>query len=213
MVKREMRGKYLITFLLTASVFALGIFLGIIMSDYKITKIYGYERELMNNFLRQNLQSELMENDVCNFSNSGLVSQELFKVGDRLDALEKDLGKDHQEVISLKKYYILLEVKDYLFFKKVNEKCNGEFILNLFFYSNDPKKCEKCEDQGFVLSYARAKNDNIRTYSFDVDLGLDVVNYLADYHKIENVPSVVFYDKVYTGFLDTEKVESIIKNE
>lgn len=210
MVKREVRGKYLIAFLLTASVFALGIFLGIIISDYKISKIYDYERDLMTNFLVQDIQGELMEEDPCKFVSTGLASQELFKVGDRLDALEKDLGKDDEQVISLKKYYNLIEIRDYLFYKKVNEGCDGEFILNLFFYSNDQKKCEKCEDQGFVLSYVRAKNDKIRTYSFDVDLGLPTVDYLTKFYNVNEIPSVVFNEEVYYGFLDTEKVEEIV---
>lgn len=205
-----MRGRYLLAFLLTASVFALGIFLGIIMSDYKITKIYDYERELMTNFLVQDIQSDLMEEDPCNFVSTGLASQELFRVGDRLDALEKDLGKDDEQVIGLKKYYNLIEIRDYLFYKKVNEECHKDFVLNLFFYSNDQKKCEKCEDQGFVLSYVRTKNDKIRTYSFDVDLGLPAIDYLTKFYKINDVPSVVFNEDVYYGFLDTEKVEEIV---
>lgn len=211
MVKREIKGRYLTAFLLTASVFALGIFLGIIMSDYKVSKIYNYERDLMTNFLVQDIQSELMEEDPCKFVSTELASQELFKVGDRLDALEKDLGKDDEQVVSLKKYYNLLAVRDYLFYKKVNEECDKDFILNLFFYSNDPKKCEKCEDQGFVLSYVRAKNDKIRTYSFDVDLGLPAVDYLVKFYNVNEVPSVVFNEDVYYGFLDTEKVEEIIE--
>lgn len=209
MVKREIRGRYLVAFLLTASVFVLGIFLGIIISDVKISKIYGYERELMINLVTQDVQSALLEGGTCKFVDNSVVSQELFKVGDRLDALEKELGKDDENVISLKNYYIILEVKDYLFFKKLNDECDGGYILNLFFYSNDPKKCGGCKDQGFVLSYARAKNEKIRTYSFDVDLELPVIQYLVDYYDIEGVPSVVFNGEVINGFVDAEKVDEI----
>src|SRR3989338_1900549 len=130
MVKREIRGRYFVAFLLTASIFVLGIFLGIIMSDFKTSKIYSYERDLMTNLITQDIQSELLEADPCSFISSGLVSQELFIVGDRLDALEKELGKDDEQVIGLKQYYTLLEVKDYLYFKKVNDECNATFILN-----------------------------------------------------------------------------------
>ena len=200
-------------FLLTASIFVLGIFLGIIMSDFKTSKIYSYERDLMTNLITQDIQSELLEADPCSFISSGLVSQELFIVGDRLDALEKELGKDDEQVIGLKQYYTLLEVKDYLYFKKVNDECNATFILNLFFYSNDHKKCERCEDQGFVLSYARIKNDNIRTYSFDSDIDIPVVNYLVAYYNVTELPTNVFNGEVYHGFINTEKVEDIIENE
>lgn len=212
MVKREIRGRYFVAFLLTVSIFVLGVFFGMIMSDFKTSKIYDSERELMTNFLVQDVQSELLTTDPCKFVTSGLVSQELFKVGDRLTALENELGKNNPQVLSLKRYYTILQLKDYLFFKKVNEKCNSKFILNLFFYSNDHKKCEKCEDQGFVLSYVRAKNDNIRTYSFDIDLEMPIVQYLTHYYNVTGIPSVVFNEQVYTGFVTTERAEGIIQN-
>ena len=82
--------------------------------------------------------------------------------------------------------------------------------MNLFFYSNDQKKCERCDDQGFVLSYARTKDGNIRTYSFDVDLGLPVVDYFVNYYNVTEVPVTVFGDHVYRGFLSTEEVDVIV---
>ncbi len=212
MVGREIKGRYLVAFLLTACIFVLGIFFGIIMSDVKTSKIYDYERELMTNFLVQDVQSDLLVSDPCKFADSGLVSQELFKVGDRLDALERENGKGDEQVISLKRYYTALQVKDYLFFKKVNEECDGNFILNLFFYSNDPKVCEKCQDQGFVLSYVRTNNENLRTYSFDVDLDMPLVQYLVGYYNVTEVPTVIFNDQVYYGFMSRERAEDIIEN-
>ena len=57
MVKRQIKGRYVLAFLLTAVVFVLGIFLGIVMSDFKVSKIYGYERDLMTNLLMQDVRS------------------------------------------------------------------------------------------------------------------------------------------------------------
>ena len=212
MVKREIKGRYFIAFLLTLAVFALGIFFGIIMSDIKVSKIYDSERSLMTNLLVQDIQNQLFLSDTpCGFVNDGLVSDELFKVGDRLTALENDLGKNDPGVLSLKTYYTVLQAKDFLFYNNVNKKCGNKTILNLFFYSNDPKKCDRCEDQGFILSYLRANNENIRTYSFDVDLEIPLIKYLVKSHNITSVPAVVFNDKVYTGFLDKETAEGIIR--
>ncbi|MBI2148699.1 hypothetical protein HYU23_03385 [Candidatus Woesearchaeota archaeon] len=210
MVNREIKGKYFIAFLLTASIFVLGIFLGIIMSDFKMSRIYDYEVGLMTNFLVQDVQSQLINENPCDFVNSGLVSQELFEVGDRVTALEKDLGKKDDRVLSLKKYYTVLQVKDYLFFKNVNEKCNSNYILNLFFYSNDPRVCERCEDQGFVLGYLRADNINIRTYSFDVNLDLPIVKYLISYYNVTVTPTVIFNDKVYSGFISADQLNKLL---
>ncbi len=187
--------------------------LGIVLSDYKVNKIYDSERELMTNFLFQDVETALISNDPCKFSNSSLVSTVLFNSGDRLISLEKDLGKNDVKVISLKKYYTILQVKDFLFYKKVAKQCDTDIVLNLFFYSNDPKKCEKCEDQGFVLTYLRAKYPNVRTYSFDVDLNLSVVDHLKELYGVTKVPSVVFDEDVYSGFVDNDRAEEIIKRK
>ncbi len=183
------------------------------MSDFKTGTIYSYERDLMMNLLAQDVQDKILQEDPCKFVDSNLVSQELFRIGDRVDALELEKGKSDEQVISLKRYYTLLEAKDYLFFKKINEKCDSEYNLNLFFYSNDPKKCPQCQDQGFVLSYARTKDENMRTYSFDVDLDLPVVQYLVLAYNVTEVPTNVFNEEVYTGFLDNSEVDEIIEND
>ncbi len=211
MVKREIKGRYFVAFLLTTSIFVLGIFLGIIMSDYKTSKIYDYERELATTFLIQNVQSELLASDPCKFINTSFLSNELFIVGDRLTSLEKDLGKTNKNVLSLKKYYMVLQLKNYLFLKKVNKDCGEKFILNLFFYSNDPLTCETCVDQGFVLTYLRAKNDRIRTYSFDMDLDMPLIKYLSEYYNVTTLPTVVFNDTVYSSFISKERAEELLK--
>jgi len=206
MVDRKFRGRYFIAFILTLFIFLIGIYFGSYMSDIKINKINSFERDLARNYLLYDVQNELLGSDPCSFVNSTFISYDIFSVGNRLEALEGERGKNDEEVISLKKYYTLLEIREYLFYKKVNKECNSDFILNLFFYSNDPEKCPKCQDQGLVLNYARQIDNTLRTYSFDVDLDMPTVNHLMTYYGVIEIPATVVMDTTYNTFLDYDNI-------
>ena len=213
MVERNIKGRYFIAFVLTASIFIIGILIGNLMGQYKVSKIYESQRDLTTQFLTQGLQSDLLLETPCNFINNELVSSDLFNVGRRLDALERERGSKDLDVISLKKYYTALQLRDYLYFKKANTECNSSYLLNLFFYSNDKDKCPECGDQGLILTYARNKNKKLRTYSFDVDVDSPLINYLIKGYNITSVPSVSFNDKLFFKFVDKNETMDIIEQK
>lgn len=211
MVKREIYGRYFIALVFTIVIFITGILVGSLMTGKKVTKIYESERELTTQFLVQDLRNTLLLSEPCKFVESKFVSGELFEIGRRLGALEREKGSSNPDVLSLKKYYTALELNDLLYFRQVNNRCGKKFILNLFFYSNNPERCGKCNDQGLVLAYARTKHENIRTYSFDVDLDSPLIEHLKELYGVTDVPSTVFNEKVYSGFLSDDEVERILK--
>ena len=209
-VDRKLRGRYLMAFILTLSIFFLGIYFGSSMSNFKINQIDIFERDLARNYLLYDIQNDLIGSDPCSFINSTFVSQDLFNVGRRLESLEQERGKKDEDVISLKKYYTLLQVREYIFYKRVNKECSSDFTLNIFFYSNDPEKCGKCQDQGVILNYVREKTEDLRTYSIDADLDMSVVNYLMQYYKVNTLPTVVINENVYNESLSYEQIKNII---
>lgn len=184
------------------------------MGNYKVSKIYESERELTTQFLTQDVQNTLLTfslSDPCKFFNSEIVSSELFNVGRRLESLEKEKGPKDADVVILKKYYTALQLKDYLYFSKVNKECNGNYTLNLFFYSNDANLCGQCNEQGLVLTYFRVKDPKIRTYSFDTQLDSVLVKGLVQYYNVTNIPTVVFNDKIYNKFMSKDEIEKVIE--
>lgn len=206
MIERQIKGKYLIAFLLTASVFIIGILVGMLVGNYKVSKIDSYQREIMTEVAMRAAYQKLIETDSCTFFEKNFASEELFKVADRLVSLEKDLGTKDPEVVSLKRYYTALQVEEYLYLLKMKEKCGSNNVLNLFFYSNDEVKCSQCVNQGFVLTYIREKDPRLRTYSFDIDIGSPLVEVLMEKFKITTVPSMVFDNKVYNGFRSKDEL-------
>ena len=137
-------------------------------------------------------------------------SEELNNLAQKLSYTEENLGDKNKEVIDLKKYYSLLQVKDYLLVGKINEKCGIKPITIMYFYSN-AGDCDDCKREGYVLTKLREEFPEIRIYSFDYNLDLSVVKTMKSIYGIKNtLPALVIWDEAYYGFKSPEDIEKII---
>ena len=114
------------------------------------------------------------------------------------------------DVIELKRYYSVLEIKDYLLTKKINQKCKGKLVPLLYFYTT-ANNCTECIKQGYVLTELREKYPGLRVYSFDYSLDLSALKALIKIYKIEDtkLPAIVINEHTYTGFKTIEDIEKI----
>src|SRR3989338_3404811 len=123
---------------------------------------------------------------------------------------ENHRGFDDPEVQILKKYYFLLEIKDYLLMNKISEKCKKTPLSVVYFYSND-KRCTECEKEGFVLTRLRELYPELRVYSFDYDADLSAVKTFIRINNIEDrLPAIIIKSKTYYGFRDIEDLEKAV---
>jgi hypothetical protein len=90
------------------------------------------------------------------------------------------------------------------------KRCDLDYTLVIFFYSNSPENIEESEKQGFVLDYLRKKYGNIKIYSFDADLDMNIIKLLMEINEIDIVPSTVIDDKVYAGFHEKEELNEVL---
>jgi hypothetical protein len=100
------------------------------------------------------------------------------------------MGKDNQQVINLKEYYHLLEIRHWLFLKKAKETCNSDNELILFFYSNKGD-CSMCEEQGNVLTYMHSKYPEISIYSFDANIENPAIQTMRSLYGASELPVLV----------------------
>ena len=139
-----------------------------------------------------------------------MLSQEINNIADKINFSEKNFATDNTDIKYLKKYYSLLEIKDYLLMKQISERCGTENSHILYMYSPDPT-CTDCVKQEYVLSVLREKYPQLRIYSFDYNLDLSAIKALISIYKIpENVPVMVIGGKNYVGFKTVEEIEKII---
>lgn len=203
-------GKYIIAFFITASLFAIAAGLSNFFSDKKIEDMRSIQNKISTDILSSETQFSLLSELSCEQDEeSNNFSMELNDLADKISFAEENM-KNSEDVVELKRYYSLLEIKDYLLTKKINQKCGEKLIPILYFYTT-ANNCTECVKQGYVLTELRQKYPFIRVYSFDYNLNLSALKALIKIYKIEDtkLPAIVVDEKKFTGFKTAEEIEEI----
>ena len=202
--------KYIIVFFITVALFAVAAGLSNFFSNKKIENMRTIQDKLATDILSSETQYTLLSELSCDQDpESENLSSELNDLASKIDDSESNL-KGNSDVTELKRYYSVLEIKDYLLTKKINQKCKGALIPLLYFYTT-ANNCTECIKQGFVLTELRQKYPNLRVYSFDYSLDLSALQALIKIYKIDDtkLPAIVLNEHTYTGFKTVEDIEKI----
>lgn len=203
--------KYSYAFLITAVIFATAIFASNYFSQKKMNEIKDIESRIAVDILASETQFSLLSELSCREISSSLLSKELSNLGDKLAYTEENRGSDDVEVLNLKKYYSLLQIKDFLLMQKMKERCGSKTLSLMYFYSNLDNDCTDCEKEGFVLTKLRQDYPELRVYSFDYNLDLSALQTLVSIYNIEDrQPTLLINEKVYYGFKSIDEIKDII---
>ncbi len=199
--------QYFFSFAITAVIFATAILTSNYFANKRVLDIRDIQDNIAIDILSSETQFSLLEESSCKDVGTGTLSTELGTLEEKLAYTEKDRGSDDVEVQTLKRYYSLLEIKDYLLMNKISEKCKKTPISIIYFYSID-NKCPDCEKEGYVLTRLREEYPELRVYSFDYNIDLSAVKTLISINKVKDeLPAIVINDKVYYGFQSIEDIE------
>ena len=203
--------KYLIVFLITVTLFLSASYLSNYFGGKKIGELQLIQDKIAIDILSSETQYALLSDLSCRNVSGTLLSGELAELGKKLEWGEENLG-DSEEVRNLKRYYSLLEIKDYLLAKKISERCRVKSAFILYFYTT-LEKCKECEREGLVLTALRDKYPELRFYSFDYSTDLSAVQSMLNIFKIEDtkLPALVIEDEVLTGFHSLEELETRVQ--
>jgi hypothetical protein len=202
--------KYAYTFLITAAIFATAILASNYFSQKKINEIQNIESQISVDILSSETQFSLLSELSCKEIGGSSLAKEIGELSDKLSYTEESRGAKDAEVINLKKYYSLLEIKDYLLGQKIYERCGKKTLSIVYMYSNQGG-CPDCQKEGFVLTKLRADYPDLRVYSFDYDLDLSAIRAFVSIYKIRNeLPAILVDDTVYYGFKSVDDIKGII---
>ena len=204
--------KYLIVFLFTVALFMTASYVSNYFSNKKVDQLKTIQDSISIDILSSETQFSLLSELSCkNISDSSVLSGELAELGNKLEWGQQNLGMT-DTVLYLKKYYSLLEIKDYLLTKKISARCKTKSAFILYFYTT-AENCSECEKQGLVLSALRDKYPELRVYSFDYSIDLSAVKSMLQIYKIEDtkLPALVIDEDVLTGFRGMDELESRVK--
>lgn len=204
--------RYIITFIITAAIFGLVIYLSNLATDKRFEQIKSFQDKISLDLLSSETQFSLLNDSECDQNGTSILAPEIGEMGERLSYMESQLGTNNADVIGLKKYYSLLEIKDYLLAREFAKQCAKKPITIVYFYKNED--CADCTKQGYVLTALRDKYPDLRVYSFDAGLDLSAIATLRTVTKApDTVPSLVINGKVYAGMQSIEDIEKILAPE
>ena len=185
--------KYLIVFLFTVGLFLSASYVSNYFGDKKIDQLKLIQDKISIDILSSETQFSLLSELSCKNISDSVLSGELGELGNKLEWGQQNLGMT-DTVSYLKKYYSLLQIKDYLLTKKISERCKTKSAFILYFYTT-AENCSECERQGFALSALRDKYPELRVYSFDYSIDLSAVKSMLQIYKIKytKLPSFFFY--------------------
>lgn len=203
--------KYVFVFIITAAIFLCGLLIGSLTSSQKLVDVRELQDSLQSDTLDLEILYSILEQDPCMYVNTTPLSDKLYDVAVKLDYMESLLGKGDDTVLRLKKYYSLLEIRQWLFESRVKEECNYDKHIILYFYSNEDGACPQCEEQGFILSYLRKKyGETLGVYSFEYGLPSESLQTLVRRYDITALPAIVIDDETHIGFYSTAELEDLL---
>jgi hypothetical protein len=208
--KREWK-RYVAAFFITAFLFGSAFYLSNFFNKKKIEEIRSIQDSISVDILSSETQYNLLSELSCANVDDSLLSQELNELATKIEYGEENNIGSKEELLSLRKYYSLLQIKDYLLMKKTQEKCDLKVTSIIYFYSNKDV-CSDCEKQGYILTDIRQNYPNVRVYAFDYNLDLSALSALKSIYKIrepERLPALIVNGKVYYGLQEFEDIQSI----
>ena len=202
--------RYGVVFILTTGLFVSAFFLSNFFTDRKLENIKQAENKISIDILSSETQFSLLSELSCRDVGVSSLSQELNSLAAKIEFGDKNLGTN-EDLIELKKYYSLLEIKDYLLMNRISERC-GTNITSILYVYTTKENCSECEKQGIVLTALREKYPDLRVYSFDYNLDLSALKSLLSIYHIEDtkLPAVIVGDHVSTGFHSLEDIEKML---
>jgi predicted Zn-dependent protease with MMP-like domain len=204
----------LFALVITGGIFATGFWTANTVNNLRINDIKETEERIAIDTLSLETQFDLMGQLACSdIAENSVLSSELNPLAERLAYAEETLGASNPQVISLKRQYSLLEIKDYLLMKEVTKKCGLKPVFVLYFYSN-AGDCARCSAVGNILTYLRGKYAGLRVYSFDYHLDLGALKTLIAVTKIKpDLPILVIDGTPFYGLNDLASIEKSLPIE
>jgi len=202
--------RYFVVFLITLALFVTTLGLSSFLSNRKLENIKSIQDSIGIDIMSSETQFQLLQELSCKDVAANTLSDTLNDLAAKIAYSESNI-KNKEEVTELKRYYSLLQIKDYLLMQKIKAKC-GEAVVPIFYFYTTAENCSECIKQSAVLTELRNNYPEVRIYSFDYNLDLTALQSLIKIFKVEDtkLPALVMNERLYTGFKTTEEIEKAV---
>jgi len=199
--------KYIFVLMITIGIFIIVFGLVNFLNNQRLESLDDLQRKVTIDLIANETQFDLLKTAPCGSIGDTILSRELGELGQRLDFAETNQGTNNSSVIQLKKYYSLLQVKDYLLMEELANKCNVEIDSILYFYGDN---CPECTKQGYVLTELKDRYPELRIYSFDTDLDFSVIETFTSLYDFGQIyPTLIIGNESYQGLQKIPEIEEL----
>lgn len=205
----------LLALLITGAIIGTVVYTINYLDQQRIAELNAIENQLATDTLSLETQFALLEEASCeDLIEGSILSEEVGTLGDKLAFTEERLGSDNPEVLRLKKQYTLFQIRDYILTKQIEDACDFDPTIVLYFYNTNEGSCADCGKAGYTLSYLREKYPTLRVYSFDYNLDLGALRTLIAVEKVKaQFPAYVIEGAPHYGLVDAEEFEELFPEE
>jgi thiol-disulfide isomerase/thioredoxin len=204
--------KYIVALIITTLIFGSALYVNNVLDQKRVANVENVRDQIALDLLSSETQFNLLSETSCANLGSNALSEELNSLASKLELMEaNDIGQKSAELVYLKKYYSLLEMKDFILMNQLRSKCSQKPLSILYFYGNS-SDCPGCSQTAIVLNALRQQYEDLRVYSFDMNLDLTALQTLKSMYKIDakNLPALVINEKRYVGFKSIDEIKSLI---
>lgn len=202
--------QYVFVFIITAAIFAVAFWASGFVSNRKIEQLQNMQQQISLDILSTETRYALLGSTACKYTvhneefEQGL-NQELNELARRVKYLESELEEGNATVLNVKKQYNLLQIKDYLLRRDMNERCGDQVVSLLYFHEKD---CKECQKQTLILDELHEKYPEVRTYWLDRDLGTPAMDTLLTVFDVIEAPTIVIGSEKIQDFANLEELET-----
>lgn len=193
MEKREFKNKrrYLSAFAIGTFLFILVFLLSYSISFLEFQRVANLQTNLAYDIFEHKLTYTFFDEGFCGEADLNKISDDLGFQGSIIDDLERKLGKNNEDVLERKKFYTLVEIEHYEFVKMMNEDCNSQIPVIMFFYSNEDSDLTRSEEVGRLISAVASRQNVLMVYSFDINLDSALIENLKEKYNVSESPTLI----------------------
>jgi hypothetical protein len=207
--------RYIIVFFITVMIFTFTFWLSSLFGNKKIQQLRDIQERIALDILSTETRYNLLGQTACEHIRTSNeiefgLSAELNNLARRLKFMESQLGDKNENVIFIKKYYTLLQIKDYMLVEELNARCGQEIFTILYFHGGE---CSDCRRQSLVLDQLVIDYPGTRVYWLDRDVDTPAMKTLVSLYNIKSAPTMVVGGKTYNGFLGLSEMAELLPDE
>lgn len=205
--------KYIMAAIITIGIFSFGLLLGLVIEGKRVTYIESISKQQNLEYSSLQLQyafmDQLSKEENCEAVLKTFESniKNLESARKRLEEFNDNSKITKEDFNSLKREYVLAQVRYWLLARRTKNLCKTEISTILYFYSNDAE-CPDCGKQAFVLDYLKKLfKDKLLIFSFDAQQQDEpMIPILKHTYNITKYPALVIEENRFEGLMDKRMI-------